>query len=212
MVAPDKTRSDQATDGGARERILDAAFELFKTKGYVASSVEEIASCAEAAKGSVYWHFPSKEALLLALVDREIARIRERLSPLSAGGTDAAELINRVLDLDVWREKGLDDLRKIVFSAVMAMGDEQGRSRLGQALLERGYAIYKDVLGYLSAAFAKLGPPAELTPGSAAKCLLACIWGVVHMVSIQGWPPGETAEMLKSLRKLFLPAKRKDRK
>jgi AcrR family transcriptional regulator len=52
-------------EGGvsASRRVIDAAIELFRTRGYAEVTVSEIAERAGVAKGSVYRHFPSKEAL-----------------------------------------------------------------------------------------------------------------------------------------------------
>jgi AcrR family transcriptional regulator len=62
-----------------REELLDAAQQLFIDKGIGATSIDDIASAAEVAKGTVYLYFPSKEALLHALQQRFIASFLERL-------------------------------------------------------------------------------------------------------------------------------------
>jgi AcrR family transcriptional regulator len=56
--------------GEPQKRLTDAAFRLFsEPKGYAAVTVSEIAAAAGMAKGSVYRHFPSKEALFTAVVE-----------------------------------------------------------------------------------------------------------------------------------------------
>lgn len=62
-----------------REELLDAAQQLFVEKGIGATSIDDIASCAEVAKGTFYLYFPSKEALLHALQERFVAGFVERL-------------------------------------------------------------------------------------------------------------------------------------
>ena len=54
----------------ARQRLLDAALELFTERGYTSVGVAEISGRAGVQKGSFYYFFPSKEALALAVVDR----------------------------------------------------------------------------------------------------------------------------------------------
>ena len=54
----------------SRQHILDAALKLFSHKGYGATSVRDIAEEAELSKGNVYHHFPDKEAIFRALIDR----------------------------------------------------------------------------------------------------------------------------------------------
>jgi AcrR family transcriptional regulator len=61
------------------QRILDAATRVFADKGYHASLVDEIALEADTSKGGVYFHFPNKQAIFLALLDRLAAMLRERI-------------------------------------------------------------------------------------------------------------------------------------
>lgn len=62
-------------DAPAKDRILSAALEEFSTRGYEAASTNAIAAKAGVAKGLVFHHFGSKEALLLALFEREVERM-----------------------------------------------------------------------------------------------------------------------------------------
>lgn len=55
-------------------QVLRAAVELFSTQGFDATSIREIAALARVQPASVYYHYPSKEALLVAIVD-EAARL-----------------------------------------------------------------------------------------------------------------------------------------
>ena len=67
----------------ARRRIFDAAFELFLEKGFAATTVEEIATRADVAKGTVFNYFPRKTSFLAALAEDWTARIEEELGPVS---------------------------------------------------------------------------------------------------------------------------------
>jgi AcrR family transcriptional regulator len=62
-----------------REELLDAAQRLFLDKGIGATSIDDIASAADVAKGTFYLYFPSKETLLHALQERFVAGFLERL-------------------------------------------------------------------------------------------------------------------------------------
>jgi AcrR family transcriptional regulator len=53
----------------SRRIILDAALDLFSHRGYRATSIRDIASRAVVSTGSVYHHFPDKEAIYRALFD-----------------------------------------------------------------------------------------------------------------------------------------------
>jgi len=54
----------------SRTQILDSALKLFSHKGYGATSVRDIAEEAGLSKGNVYHHFPDKETIFRALIDR----------------------------------------------------------------------------------------------------------------------------------------------
>jgi len=60
-----------------RGRILDAALAVFSRKGYHAARMDEIVEESRTSKGAIYFHFPNKERLFLALVD-QFANLLER--------------------------------------------------------------------------------------------------------------------------------------
>jgi AcrR family transcriptional regulator len=70
------------------ERILDAATRVFSQKGYHGTLVDEIALEAETSKGGVYFHFPNKQAIFLALLDRLADLLRARVETAVAGQRD----------------------------------------------------------------------------------------------------------------------------
>jgi AcrR family transcriptional regulator len=63
----DRVRAARAEPGDTRERILDIALDLFTTKGYDKTSLREIAEQLGFSKAAIYYHFASKEDILLAL-------------------------------------------------------------------------------------------------------------------------------------------------
>jgi TetR/AcrR family transcriptional regulator, fatty acid metabolism regulator protein len=72
-----------------RERILDAALDVFSERGYQDTVVDAIAGAAATSKGGVYFHFPGKQALFLALLDRSAARLEAKVERAMAGASDA---------------------------------------------------------------------------------------------------------------------------
>jgi len=62
-----------------RTRILASALSLFVKKGYEATTLPEIAARLKMTKGAVYWHFESKEKLLIALVDEMLQKFQRQL-------------------------------------------------------------------------------------------------------------------------------------
>jgi len=59
----------QQRSGETRARILEAATRLFSSAGYNAASVDDICAEAGVSKGAFYHHFPSKQAVFLAMLD-----------------------------------------------------------------------------------------------------------------------------------------------
>jgi len=55
-----------------RERLIRAARQLFQTKGFQATTTSEIAELAEVAKGTLFFHAKSKEALLVMMFQEEV--------------------------------------------------------------------------------------------------------------------------------------------
>jgi len=54
----------------SRERILDAAAELFSQRGYAGAGVDQLAARSGIAKTAIYYHFGNKEGLLAAVLER----------------------------------------------------------------------------------------------------------------------------------------------
>jgi AcrR family transcriptional regulator len=61
-----------------RERILDAALEMFSQNGYAGTNIRELTASLGLVKSSMYKHFESKEAIWNTLLDRMIAYYGER--------------------------------------------------------------------------------------------------------------------------------------
>ncbi|MCL4800544.1 MAG: TetR/AcrR family transcriptional regulator [Burkholderiales bacterium] len=71
--------------------ILDEAARLFRAKGYAAASMRDIAAAADMLPGSLYYHFASKEALLVAVYAEGVRRISEAVERAIAGKRDPWE-------------------------------------------------------------------------------------------------------------------------
>lgn len=79
------TRPDPAEQSRSRrERILDAAFHAFATRGYRETAVDDIAGAAETSKGGIYFHFPTKEAIFRELMgstaDKLVAKVERAVA------------------------------------------------------------------------------------------------------------------------------------
>jgi AcrR family transcriptional regulator len=81
------------------QRILDAAAEVFSAKGYHGTLVDEIAAEADTSKGGVYFHFPNKQAIFLALLDRLADILRERVEVAVATRNDPVARAEAALEV-----------------------------------------------------------------------------------------------------------------
>ncbi len=62
-----------------RQRIIDAAREVFLARGVSRSTLEHIAAQAEVTRGAVYWHFKNKTEIFHALRDQVFLPLIDRM-------------------------------------------------------------------------------------------------------------------------------------
>src|SRR5438445_2012220 len=80
-----RTRAARAQGREARDELLTAALRVFARRGYGQAGVDEIAAEAGYSKGALYWHFSSKEEVLLALLEERVdAPMREMVALLES--------------------------------------------------------------------------------------------------------------------------------
>ena len=73
------------TYSSARDRILDAAERLIRSRGIGLLSVESVATEANVSKGGFFHHFASKDELLLAMLDRLVDKVRAEIEARASG-------------------------------------------------------------------------------------------------------------------------------
>jgi AcrR family transcriptional regulator len=80
-----------------RDAILDAADRRLARFGYKKMTVDELAADVGIGKGTVYLHFPSKEAVVLSHIDRIVNRLCERLEEIAGRHQPAGERLKAIL-------------------------------------------------------------------------------------------------------------------
>ena len=105
-VAPardDQADGDQAR-ASTRDRILDVALDLFTDQGFDGTSMREIAERLQLSKPAIYYHFASKEEILMALHMRlhefgkaALARLTGQTVTLQIWGSLLNELLDQVM-------------------------------------------------------------------------------------------------------------------
>jgi TetR/AcrR family transcriptional regulator, cholesterol catabolism regulator len=79
------------------DEIVAAAAKVFRTKGYHAATVRDIAEEVGILKGSLYHHFESKEALLYLVVKEPIAQMYRTMREIAAAPGTATEKLRRAI-------------------------------------------------------------------------------------------------------------------
>lgn len=78
-----------------RLAIIDAAVEVFAHKGYEKATVDEIATMAHIAKGTVFYNFKSKEEIFFAIIEQGTKRFSELVDSRAAKGKTATERLEQ---------------------------------------------------------------------------------------------------------------------
>jgi AcrR family transcriptional regulator len=110
MTAQVGTSARNARRLRTRERILGAAVAEFKQSGMAGAEVSEIVSAAGVAHGTFYFHFPTKEHVLLVVERREEARIATEFARFLEESRDLADALATVVALVTGLERRLGAL------------------------------------------------------------------------------------------------------
>lgn len=137
-----RTKREQREE--SYEKLLNAARRLFLAAGYRATTLDQVASNAGLTKGAVYFHFRSKEKLLLALLARVhdvvVVPIVEALT--SAKGTAGDKLIRFA---HVHAELGLSHRDDMMLLIAMSIEFSEKRGPV-QARVKQIYQVVYDRL------------------------------------------------------------------
>jgi AcrR family transcriptional regulator len=83
--APSKRNIKQDRAVKTREHILNSAISLFARRGILATTMAELSRAIQMTPGALYWHFATKEDLLLAAIDELHLRFVGSFEPLLDG-------------------------------------------------------------------------------------------------------------------------------
>ena len=136
-----------------RKRILDAAYVLFRRKGYTRVSMDEIATATGVTKRTLYYHFRSKDELLAAVLEgqHDLALAAFRTFGDKLSGSPVAIVDALFKDLAAWADKPrwagsgftrlvveLADLPAIPRVSSLAGIRQCSRSQLGELFAKTG--------------------------------------------------------------------------
>jgi AcrR family transcriptional regulator len=185
-----KKRTQRAAE--TRERILDAARDLFVTNGYGATNLQEVADRAGVAIQTIYFVFGNKRKLLKELVDVTIAGDDEPIATMDrpwfreALASETADALLRAYVRGVGqvlhRVAAITDMVATAVASDAEIGQlwpdgEQPRLRVHTTVAE--------------AMVAKPGARAGITAETAADVLFALLSPALYLLFVheRGWPP-----------------------
>ena len=133
-------RSKDAT----RERLLEAAEEVFADKGFYEGAVDEVARRSNTSKGGVYFHFLSKEQLFNAVMDGLGDRLLQRVEHALAGVQDPVARLEVALQTTVETFCKHRTLARLLLVRGYSMG--AGFTRKKQEVFSRFAALIQRLL------------------------------------------------------------------
>jgi AcrR family transcriptional regulator len=135
----------------SRKAITLAALDLFASNGFSATTTDAIARKARVSKGLIFSHFPTKEDILLSIIDQEIERITASVIDNSAHPSPREKL---VATINSWMGL-LDTYPQFVHLSLKLNLDEGWR----KIIRKKGKAYLDTYLGSLRDLFVQLGSP-----------------------------------------------------
>jgi AcrR family transcriptional regulator len=117
--------------GTTRERLLDAAIEMFAERGYAATGVDALCRRAGVAKTGLYWEFQNKVGLLNAVIDQVVAQWVDEIREASRAGAPRDRLDSALAAMRA-RVKERPELFRVllVVMAERTQVDEEAREAL----------------------------------------------------------------------------------
>src|SRR6516165_5170202 len=107
MAVTDRLSAREAKRLQTRERLMGAAVAEFARAGMAEADVGAIVNAAGVAHGTFFFHFPSKEHVLLELEVREEARMASEFARYLGGTHDLASALDHVVHLITGLERRL---------------------------------------------------------------------------------------------------------
>ena len=151
-----------------RERILAVSTQLFREKGYVATSTQNIADQLGVTKAALYYHFESKEEILIALKQPIADALGEVLAKPRDLGSQAGRkaFVTDLVDTLVARGAGIASL----------MTDSRAQLELRELVEKTG--VPAQVAGLLAAGISRVKSPEDAPPEAFIR--VAATVGALH--------------------------------
>jgi len=182
-----------------RARILEAALRLFQEKGIAETSMSDIERAAGVSKGALYFHFDSKEALVLAALAKAREDFTRFLKEAFSQGPPRCAL-RRFLDM-VYRRLAEEEFRNGCLFGNTAM-EVAGREGPVRDLLERTFEEWKEALAQVLGEARRRGClSGEVPPEDLALFLISALEGAILLARLKkdGSPLKTVSRVLENL-------------
>jgi AcrR family transcriptional regulator len=127
-----------------RDLILDAAMRLLVGRGYLKATMSDVAAEAGVGRGTVYWHFASKDDLFFCLLEREVSRFDVGFAELMGVDAPAIARLESLVRASFAFYSEAPNLFQ-TFLSVLAGADEAMQARIF-VLFSRMYGRYDDMI------------------------------------------------------------------
>ena len=106
-----------------KRKIFETSMKLFAEKGYDATSIEEITATVGVAKGTLYYHFSSKEEIFNFLVEEGVKLLKNSISIKTAKLTNSLDKIRAIVLIELKVLVKYEDFMSIVLSQIWGQGE-----------------------------------------------------------------------------------------
>jgi len=165
----------------ARQRVLDAAVDLFATQGYSATSVSQVIERAGLTKGGFYHHFASKDELLYEIYGDLITRQLASMDDILGRDLPRSEKLRLVIEDLVVSTAGSAQQAVVFWRELHHLPDDQ------TAVYRRARRRYHDAVRKLIADGQKAG---EFGTAGSAETVTFTIFGVINELPLWYRPNG----------------------
>lgn len=112
-----------------KRKIFETAMELFAQKGYEATSVEEITSIVGIAKGTLYYHFTSKEEIFYFLIEEGMKLLKNSIEIKTSKYENSIDKIKAIVLIQIKSIVKCENLITLVISQMWGREERNIRCR-----------------------------------------------------------------------------------
>ncbi|MCS6797094.1 MAG: TetR/AcrR family transcriptional regulator [Myxococcota bacterium] len=161
--------------------IVQSALRVLARKGHARTSLHDIAVEAGMSKGAVHYHFPTKDALVRAVLEHACDTVARRTLEAWSRGNDPLSALRAAIE-ELWRVRAerTDEVRVIADLLAHSQHDATLRPSLADYYRYAAAQSHEHLMKHLVAAGLRPRVPAELLP----RLLLGLLDGLLMQVFV----------------------------